>query len=64
MTPPRSHVSDDVVAKLGALDLGGTFHEAGEVVGDLLRSNGTVEAFDDEIRGFIPTHVAEHHFTR
>lgn len=53
---------DDVVAELGAFDFGSAFHEAGEVVGDSLGGDGAVETFDDEVGGFAPAHVAEHHF--
>ncbi len=30
------HVCDDVIAEFGAFDFGGTFHQAGEIVGDTL----------------------------
>ena len=45
---------DDVLAEGGALDFGGTFHETGEVIGDLAAADGAVEALDDEIGGFGP----------
>src|SRR6188472_1701297 len=57
----RSHVLDDVRPELGALDLRRAFHETREVVGDLLRGDRAVHALDDEVRGFDPTHVAQHH---
>jgi hypothetical protein len=41
------HVLDNFVAKLGALDFGGAFHEAGEVVGDGFGADGTFDAFQD-----------------
>ena len=53
---------DDVFTELGALELGRTFHQASEVIGHVFRTDGTVEAFDDEVCGFVPAHVAEHHF--
>jgi hypothetical protein len=56
------HVGDDVVAELAALDFGAAFHLAGEIVGDALGGNGAVQAFEDEIGGFHPAQVAEHHF--
>ena len=40
---------DDVIAELGALDLGGTFHLAGEVVGDFLAADGAVEALEQQV---------------
>ena len=53
---------DDVVAELRALDLGRAFHQAREIVGDALAADGAVQAFQDQVGGFRPAHVAEHHF--
>ena len=53
---------DHVGAEFRALDLGGTVHEAGKIVGDFFRTDRAVEAFHDVVRGFIPAEVAEHHF--
>src|SRR5882724_2384550 len=58
----RLHVRDDVVTELRALDLGGTIHLAGEVVGDAFAAGGAVQAIDDGVGRFGPAHVAEHHF--
>ena len=56
------HVGDDVVAELRALDFGRAFHLAGEIVGDSLGADGAVEALEDQVGGFGPAHVTEHHF--
>ncbi|MCK7526755.1 MAG: hypothetical protein MZV64_58740 [Ignavibacteriales bacterium] len=39
----------------------GVVHQAGEVVGDGLRGDGAFHALDDQVGGFGPAHVAEHH---
>ena len=36
------HVLDDVIAELGALDFGGSFHLAGEIVGDPFGGDGSI----------------------
>ena len=41
--PRALHVLDDVRAELRAFDLGGAFHQAGEIVGDALGADGAVE---------------------
>ena len=61
ITRKESHVGDHVVTEGRALDLGRTLHEAGEVVGDLLGTDGAIEALEDEVGRLDPTEVAEHH---
>jgi hypothetical protein len=56
-----SHLLYHCVAELGALHFLRAFHQAGEVVGDGLGVDGAVHAFDDEVGGFGPAHVAQHH---
>lgn len=56
-------MADDVVSEFGALTEGGAFHLAFEVVGDGFVADGAVDSLDDEVGGFVPAHVAEHHFT-
>jgi hypothetical protein len=46
-------VRDDVVAELAALDLRRAFHQSREVVGDALAADGAVEAFEDQVGGFV-----------
>ena len=53
---------DDVVAERRALDFRRAFHQAREIVGDFLGADRAVQALDDQIRRFVPTQVAEHHF--
>jgi len=55
-------VRDDVAAKLAAFDFRRAFHLAGEVVGDALAADRSVQAFQDQIGRFGPAQVAEHHF--
>src|ERR1051325_5310383 len=57
------HVGNDVIAELRALDLRRAFHQTREVVGHALGRDRAVEAFENQIRGFHPVHVAEHHLT-
>ena len=58
------HVVDHDLAKAGAADLGRAFHEAGEVIGDLLGLDGFFHRADDQVGGLGPAHVAQHHFGR
>ena len=58
------HMTNDVVGELGAFTESGAFHLAFEVVGDGSGSDGAVDSLDDEVGGFVPGHVAEHHFAR
>ena len=44
-------MGDQRVAELAALDLGGTFHQPREVVGDALGGDGTVHSLDDQVGG-------------
>lgn len=53
---------NDVVGELGAFAEGCAVHLAFEVVGDCSGSDGAVDSLDDEVGGFVPAHVAEHHF--
>ena len=39
---PPSHMLDDVIAELGAFDLGRAFHQAREIVGDAFAGDGAV----------------------
>ena len=36
-------------------------HQTCQVIGDLLIGNGSANALGDQIRGFLPAHVFEHH---
>src|SRR5262245_4166868 len=63
-SPVASHVRDDLVAELAALDLARALHQAGEVVGDVLARDGPVHALDDQVGGLGPAHVAQHHLAR
>ena len=56
-------MTDDVVGELGALPEGGAFHLAFEVVGDCFVTDRAVDTLDDQVGGFVPAHVAEHHFS-
>ena len=51
------------MAEFAAFEQGGIVHEAFEVVGDAFLADGAVHPFDDEVGGFGPAEVAEHHFT-
>ena len=57
----NSHVRDQVVSEFGALDLGCAIHLAGEIVGDALAGNRAIESFQNEIGGFNPAEVSQHH---
>src|SRR5262245_41111856 len=57
---PKLHMLNHVVAEFGAFDLDSALHESREIISDTLRSNGSVQPFQDQICGFSPAHVAEH----
>src|SRR5262245_34724180 len=52
---------DDGLGELAGLDLGGAFHEAGEVVGHDLVGDRGFECGFDVVRGLGPAEVLEHH---
>ena len=60
----RTHALDHRVAELGARHLGGALHQAGEVVGHDLVADGGFHRLDDEVGGFLPAQVAQHHLGR
>src|SRR5687767_3545028 len=53
-----SHVVDHHLAEARAADLRGPVHEAGEVVGHLLRQDRLLERADDQVGRLRPAHVA------
>ena len=61
-TKAALHMLDDIIAELRAFDFGGAFHLAGEIIGDAFGGDRAVQAFDNQIGGFGPAQVAEHHF--
>src|ERR671913_2228301 len=61
---PRLHVPDDLVGELRRAHFRGAFHQPREVVGDVLRRDGAVHTLDDQVRGFNPAEMPEHHLAR
>src|ERR1035437_5069479 len=59
-----AHVPDDRVSEAAALYFRGAFHLAREVVGDRLGGDRPVHALEDEVGGFVPAHVPQHHLAR
>ena len=59
-----AHVFDDRVAELGRTHLGRPSHQPREVVGDSATGDRAIHAVDNQVRGFRPAHVAEHHLCR
>src|SRR6188508_218068 len=57
----RSHVLEHHPTEARTADLRGAVHEAGEIVGDLLRQDRFLERADDQVRGLGPAHVTQHH---
>lgn len=57
-------MTDDIIGELGAFSECCAVHLAFEVVGDGFVADGAVDSLDDEVGGFVPGHVAEHHFSR
>src|SRR6185437_10396647 len=58
------HVLNDRIAELRGLQLGRPFHLPGEIVGDLLLLNRLLEAGFDQLGGFRPAEIPEHHHAR
>jgi len=58
-----SHPFDHGRSECGALHFLRAFHLAGEVVCDHLVSNRLVQRLDDQVGGFRPAHVTQHHLT-
>ena len=48
------HICDDIIAELGAFDLGRALHQAGEIIGDPLAGNRFVQTVDYEVCRFFP----------
>src|SRR5512146_2640034 len=61
---PGVHILDDVVAKLAGLDLGRPFHQALEVIGNLLLLNGCLHGVLDQACRLAPAQEIEHHHAR
>ena len=55
-------MGDHVVAELGTLNFCGTFHESRKIVSDTFGGDSSVQTFENEIGGFHPPHVTQHHF--
>src|SRR5207302_2143232 len=58
------HVFNDVIGKFAGADFGCAWHQALEIVSDLFLFDGALEAAFDQVGGFIPAHVSEHHYAR
>src|SRR5438309_2798229 len=58
------HVRNDQIGEPAGADLGGAFHLALEIVGDCLVLDGERDSFFDELRGFRPSEILEHHHAR
>src|SRR5690554_918902 len=59
-----SHIINNLLAKLAALQLGRAVHQTLEVIGHALFANRALDALDDQLAGFLPAHILEHHDTR
>src|SRR5258707_5550113 len=56
-----SHVRNDAVAELGALDFGCSLHQTSKIVSDPFAGNCSIDASNDEVRRFRPAKVTQHH---
>src|SRR6202163_2961787 len=59
-----SHVLDHARGKLACFYFSGAFHQALEIVGYFFLLDGTLQALFDQIGGFGPSEMAEHHDAR
>ena len=55
---------DYLAGELGALDLGGALHLAGEIVGHLLGGDGALHPLADELCRLGPAEVSQHQLAR
>src|SRR5262249_24325134 len=58
----RSHMLDHIITELRALDLRCAFHQPREVIRDSFAFDCAAQSFKNQIGGFRPAHVPEHHF--
>src|SRR5437667_9125445 len=56
-----SHILDHASGKLTSFHFGSTFHQALEVVGYFFLLDSALQALLDQIGGFRPSEIAEHH---
>ena len=60
LNPPTGlHVRDNRVAKLATFQQFSAFHQTFEVIGHGLGGDSAFHAFDDQVCGFEPLHVAQ-----
>ena len=60
----RLHALDHGIAKGRAADFGSAVHQTGKVIRHHLVADGFFHRADDQVGGFGPAHVAQHHFGR
>src|SRR5262249_43773227 len=63
-SPSLVHVGNYSVAKTGTAYEFRAVHQPFEIIGYRLVSDRSLESFDDEIGGFLPAHVTQHHLAR
>src|ERR1700674_1041456 len=57
----NAHILDHARGKLAGFYFGGAFHQALEIVGHFFLFDGALQALLDQIGGFGPSEMAEHH---
>jgi hypothetical protein len=58
------HMLYNIVAKLRAFNFGRPIHQAGEVISNSFARDGLIQSLDDQVGGFCPAKVPQHHFPR
>src|SRR6266496_1113833 len=59
-----THILNDVICELTGADLRCTRHQAFEIVCDRFLLYGAFEAAFDQVSGFVPSQILEHHDAR
>ena len=54
-------IRNDIVCEFGALDGGGSFHQAREIIRHAFGSDGLAQTGFNPIRRFGPTNIPQHH---
>src|SRR5579872_2971854 len=61
---PKSHLRNHRVGKLAALHFLGPVHQPGEIIGHRLGADRSIHPLDDQVGGFGPAQITEHHLAR
>ena len=58
------HMANDSIPKFRTAHLDSILHQAGKIIGHRASRDGADNALEDEIGGFVPAQITEHHLAR